>query len=205
VHYYILCVLRREKQKIGRVCEAKTTCNICDVTRITICGSPTITNIYCTLNHRSTFATYTTTKTLRPSQSPCTLAISHSSHLVIILTTSQILKYIEYRKKLWNSQEIAILRYSEHRILHLNMCRKPHHKFLQKFPVLDVSQVAMCVSLQSSKRDPGEGSFAKGFAMSSDLSRPLLSHIKSRWHWGSTCGSAKENSTKFLKGLLPEL
>ncbi len=72
------------------------------------------------------------------------------------------------------------MRYSEHRILHLNMYRKPHHKFLQKFPVLDVSQVAMCVNLQSSERDPGEGSFAKGFAMSSDLSQSFLSRIKSR-------------------------
>jgi len=58
------------------------------------------------------------------------------------------------------------------------MYRKPHHKFLQKFPVLDVSQVAMYVSSQSSKRDPGEGSFAKGFAMSFDLSQPFLSRIK---------------------------
>ncbi len=149
--------------------------------------------------------TYTTTKTLQPSQSPCTLAIFHSSHRLIILTTSQILKYTKYRKTLWDSQEIAILRYLAHRILRLNMYRKPHHKFLQKFPVLDISQVAMCVSLQSSKRDLGEGSFAKGFVMSSDLSRPFLSRIKSRWHWGSTCGSAKESSTKFPKGLLLEL
>ncbi len=37
--------LRREKQKTGRVCEAKTTCHICDVTRIATCGSPTIANI----------------------------------------------------------------------------------------------------------------------------------------------------------------
>ncbi len=37
--------LQREKQKIGRVCEAKITCNMCDVTRIATCGSPTITNI----------------------------------------------------------------------------------------------------------------------------------------------------------------
>jgi hypothetical protein len=48
------------------------------------------------------------------------------------------------------------------------MYRKPHHKFLQNFPVVDVSQVAMCVSSQISERVTGEGSFAKGFAMSSD-------------------------------------
>jgi hypothetical protein len=53
------------------------------------------------------------------------------------------------------------------------MYRKPHHKFLQNFSVVDVSQVAMCVSLQISERVTGEGSFAKGFAMSSDLSRPF--------------------------------
>jgi hypothetical protein len=48
------------------------------------------------------------------------------------------------------------------------MYRKPHHKFLQNFPVVDVSQVAICVSSQISERVIGEGSFAKGFAMSSD-------------------------------------
>jgi hypothetical protein len=53
------------------------------------------------------------------------------------------------------------------------MYRKPHHKFLQKFPVVDVSQVAMCVNSQISERVTGEGSFAKGFAMSFDLSRPF--------------------------------
>jgi hypothetical protein len=37
--------LRREKQKTGRVCEAKTTCHICNVTHIATCGSPTIANI----------------------------------------------------------------------------------------------------------------------------------------------------------------
>jgi hypothetical protein len=64
------------------------------------------------------------------------------------------------------------------------MYRKPHHKFLQNFPVVDVSQVAMCVSSQISERVIGEGSFAKGFAkgfaMSSDLSRPFLSRKKSQ-------------------------
>jgi hypothetical protein len=59
------------------------------------------------------------------------------------------------------------------------MYRKPHHKFLQNFPVVDVSQVAMCVSPQINERVTGEGSFAKGFAMSSDLSRPFLSRKKS--------------------------
>jgi hypothetical protein len=48
------------------------------------------------------------------------------------------------------------------------MYRKPHHKFLQNFSVVDVSQVAMCVSSQISERVIGEGSFAKSFAMSSD-------------------------------------
>jgi hypothetical protein len=59
------------------------------------------------------------------------------------------------------------------------MYRKPYHKFLQNFPVVDVSQVAMCVSSQISERVIGEGSFAKGFAMSFDLSRTFLSHKKS--------------------------
>jgi hypothetical protein len=39
--------------------------------------------------------------------------------------------------------------------------RKPHHKFLQNFPVVEVSQVAMCVCSQSNERVTGEGSFAK--------------------------------------------
>jgi hypothetical protein len=48
------------------------------------------------------------------------------------------------------------------------MYRKPHHKFLQNFPVVYVLQFAMCVSLQISERVTGEGSFAKGFTMSSN-------------------------------------
>ncbi len=60
------------------------------------------------------------------------------------------------------------------------MYRKPHHKFLQNFSMVDVSQVAMCVSSQISERVTGEGSFAKGFVMSSDLSRTFLSRKKSR-------------------------
>ncbi len=72
------------------------------------------------------------------------------------------------------------MRYLAPHILCLNMYRKPHHKFLQNFPVVDVSQVVMCVSLQISERVTGEGSFAKGFVMSSNLSRTFLSRKKSR-------------------------
>ncbi len=57
------------------------------------------------------------------------------------------------------------------------MYRKPHHKFLQNFPVVDVSQVTMCVSSQISERVTGEGTFAKGFAMSSD-SQNTIKKIK---------------------------
>ncbi len=42
---------------------------------------------------------------------------------------------------------------------------------------MDVSQVAMCVSSQISERVIGEGSFAKGFAMSSD-SQNTIKKIK---------------------------
>jgi hypothetical protein len=156
-------------------------------------------------NHRNTFATYTTKKTLRPAQSPSTLAIFHTSQRLIILKTLHILQYKTYCWKLWESQEIASLCYSAPRILRLNMYRKPHHKFLQSFPVVDISQVAMCLSSQISERVTGKGSFAKGFAMSYDLSRPFLSRKKPRWHWGSTCGNAKDSSTKFPEGLLAEL
>jgi hypothetical protein len=62
------------------------------------------------------------------------------------------------------------------------MYRKLHHKFLQNFPVVDVSQVAMCVSSQISEMVIGEGSFAKGFAMSFNLSWTFLSRKKSRCH-----------------------
>jgi hypothetical protein len=48
------------------------------------------------------------------------------------------------------------------------MYRKLHHKFLQNFPVVDISQVVMCVTSQISERVTREGSFAKGFAMSSN-------------------------------------
>jgi hypothetical protein len=44
----------------------------------------------------------------------------------------------------------------------------PNHKFLQNSSVVDVSQVAMCISSQINERVIREGSFAKGFAMSSD-------------------------------------
>jgi hypothetical protein len=37
---------------------------------------------------------------------------------------------------------------------------KTHHKFLQNFPVVDVLQVAMCVSSQINERVTGEESFA---------------------------------------------
>ncbi len=57
------------------------------------------------------------------------------------------------------------------------MYRKLHHKFLQNFPVVDISQVVMCVTLQISERVTGEGSFAKGFAMSSD-SQNTIKKIK---------------------------
>jgi hypothetical protein len=58
------------------------------------------------------------------------------------------------------------------------MYRKPHHKFLQNFPVVDVSQVAMCVSSQISERVIGKGSFAKGFAMSSDSQNAIKKKLK---------------------------
>jgi hypothetical protein len=145
------------------------------VTRIATCGAPPITNLYCTFNHRITFATYMTNKTLRPTQSPSTLAIIHTSQHLIIFKTSHILQYTKYRYKLWESQDIASLRYLAPCILRLNTYRKPHHKFLQNFLVVDVSQVAMCVSSQISERVNGEGSFAKGFAMSSDSQNPLTS------------------------------
>ncbi len=109
-----------------------------------------------------------TNKTLRPIQSLSTLTIFHTSQRLIILTTSHILQYTKYRYKLWESQDIASLCYSAPRILRLNMYHKPHHKFLQNFLVVDVSQVTMYVSSQISERVTGEGSFAKGFAMSSD-------------------------------------
>jgi hypothetical protein len=59
------------------------------------------------------------------------------------------------------------------------MYRKPHHKFLQNFPVVDVSQVAVCVSSQISERVTGEGSFAKGFAMSFDSQNTIKKNKKS--------------------------
>ncbi len=156
-------------------------------------------------NHHNTYATYTTNKTLRPAQSPSTLAVFHISQHLIILKTLHILQYKKYRYKLWESQNIASLHYSTPHILGLNMYRKPHHKFLQNFPVVDVSQVAMCVSSQISERVIGERSFAKGFALSSDLSRPFFNRKKSQWHSGSTCDNVKDNNTKFPEGLLAEL
>jgi hypothetical protein len=58
------------------------------------------------------------------------------------------------------------------------MYRKPHHKFLQKISMVDVSQVAMCVSSQINERVTGEGSFAKSFVMSSDSQNTIKKIIK---------------------------
>jgi hypothetical protein len=60
------------------------------------------------------------------------------------------------------------------------MYHKPNNKFLRNFPVVDVLQVAMRVSLQISERVTGEGSFAKGFVISFELLWPFLSHKKYR-------------------------
>jgi hypothetical protein len=57
------------------------------------------------------------------------------------------------------------------------MYRKLHHKFLQNFLMVDISQVVMCVTSQISERVAGEGSFAKSFAMSSD-SQNTIKKIK---------------------------
>ncbi len=48
-----------------------------------------------------------TNKTLRPAQSLSTIAIFRTSQRLIILKTSQLLQYIKYRYKLWDSQNIA--------------------------------------------------------------------------------------------------
>jgi hypothetical protein len=47
-------------------------------------------------NHRNTFTTYTTKKTLQPAQSPSTLVIFHTLQRLIILKTSHILQYKTY-------------------------------------------------------------------------------------------------------------
>jgi hypothetical protein len=58
------------------------------------------------------------------------------------------------------------------------MYRKLHHKFLQNFPVVDISQVVMCVTSQISERVTREGSFAKGFAMSSNSQNTIKKILK---------------------------
>jgi hypothetical protein len=57
------------------------------------------------------------------------------------------------------------------------MYHKPHHTFLQNFPVVEVSQVAMCISSQISERVTREGSFAKDFAMASDSQNAIKKKI----------------------------
>jgi hypothetical protein len=60
------------------------------------------------------------------------------------------------------------------------MYHKPHQKNLQKFSMVDVSQVAMCVSSQISERVTREGSFAKGFPMSSDSQNAKNSQMEAK-------------------------
>jgi hypothetical protein len=100
---------------------------------------------------------------LRSAQRLSPVAIFNSSQSLFILSTSQSLPYTEYCYRLWDQQHIATCVFLAPRILRLNVYRKPHHKFLQNFLVVGVSQVVMWVISQSSERVTGEGSFAKGF------------------------------------------
>ncbi len=117
-HYYILClfakgqtknlkVLWRKNKKPEGFCEGKKICQICDAFHIATCGAPVIANLEWTFNHRSTFAKYTTNKHLWFTQSLSTVAIFHSSQSLIILNTSQLLQYTEYRYKVCDPQHIA--------------------------------------------------------------------------------------------------
>jgi hypothetical protein len=79
--------------------------------------------------------------------------IQNITNFTIHRVSLQALRVTRHRK----------LRYSAPRILRLNMYRKLHHKFSQKFPLVGVSQVAICVSSQINEKVTREGSFTKGF------------------------------------------
>jgi len=86
ITYYAL--LQRAKQKTWRVCEGKTTCHICDATRIAPCGPPPIANLYCTLQssqhvcdiyHKENFATHSVS--VHPSDIPHIATFSHTQNI----------------------------------------------------------------------------------------------------------------------------
>jgi hypothetical protein len=106
-HYYILCLFAKGQTKNLKGLWRKKICQICDAFRIATCGAAFIANLEWTFNHRSTFARYTTNKTLRSAQSLSTVAIFHPSQSLMIRTTSQPLQYTEYRYKLWDRQHIS--------------------------------------------------------------------------------------------------
>jgi hypothetical protein len=83
------------------------------------------------------------------------------------------------------------------------MYHKPHHKFLQNFPVVDVSQVAICVNSQISERVTREGSFAKGFAMSSD-SQNAIKKIKNLLDQMEVINSLNHYYNLFFLSILSE-
>jgi len=89
--------LRKAKQKTWRVCEAKQPAIFAmwHASHLVVHHPSLIYNVL--YNHRNTFATYTTKKTLRPAQSPSTLAIFHTLQCLIILKTLHILQYKTYR------------------------------------------------------------------------------------------------------------
>jgi hypothetical protein len=98
LHYYILCLFceRPNKKPEGFAKQKQPAIFAMRHTSHLVVHHPSL--IYnVPYNHRNTFATYTTKKTLRPAQSPSTLAIFHISQRLIILKTSHILQYKTYR------------------------------------------------------------------------------------------------------------
>ncbi len=101
-------LLQKAKQKTRRVCEGKTTCHICDVTRIAPCGPPPIANLYCTLQssqhfcdiyHKENFATHSVS--VHPSDIPHFTTFSHTqniAHFMIQNVSQKTLRVTRNRK-----------------------------------------------------------------------------------------------------------
>ncbi len=126
---------------------------------------------FCDIYHKQNFATRSCS--VHPSDIPHFATFNHTQNIAHFTIQKVSLKTL----RVTTNRKLALFGASHFAFEYVSQTSS---KILQNFPVVDVSQVAMCGSSQISKRVTGEGSFAKGFAMSSDLSRPFLSRIKSR-------------------------
>jgi hypothetical protein len=114
---------------------------------------------FCDIYHKQNFATRSVS--VHPSDIPHFTTFNHTQNITyftIHKLSLQTLRVTRHRKlALFGASHFAFEYVSQ-----------TSSQIFTNFLVVYVSQVTMCVSLQISERVTGEGSFAIGFAMSSD-------------------------------------